>query len=189
MNPAAVTLKEWKEYKQRLAGHLREKFLEYNQTDLMTKWISKLKEKEESGVIFKILVHLKKHNTCIFYIRNTGRNRIRHARDFRWQEAKEGEYSDSNGIWYLQRERRRKNWVRRALDCSTVPKKGHPSWWRVLGPKLPAGRVSCQWSRPTLVLWSPSLAGSRLQEVWPQQLETSVNFAPQGKRSEQYIFF
>ena len=30
------------------------------QPDLVTKWISKLKEKEESGMIFKILVHLKK---------------------------------------------------------------------------------------------------------------------------------
>ena len=46
-----------------------------------------------------------------------------------------------------------------------------------------------QWSRPTLVLRSPSLAGSSLQEVWPQELEPSVNFAPQGKRSEQYILY
>ena len=136
MNPAAVTLMEWKEYKQRLAGHLREKFLEYNQTDLMTKWISKMKEKEESGVIFKILVHLKKHNTCIFYTRNTGRNRIRHARDFRWQEAKEGEYSDSNGIWYLQREKKELGKKSSRLQHSS--KKGSPKLM-----KSPWAKTAC----------------------------------------------
>ena len=65
-------------------------------------------------------------------------------------------------------------------------------------PKLmesPWAKTACwkslmsQWSRPTLVLRSPLLAGSSLQEVWPQQLEPSVSFAPQGKRNEQYILF
>lgn len=52
----------WKEQKKRLGG-IWEKFLEYNQRDLVTKWILKLKKKEESGMISKILVHLRKHNT------------------------------------------------------------------------------------------------------------------------------
>ena len=48
---------------------------------------------------------LEKNKTHIFYTRNTGRNRIRHARDFRWQEAREGEYSDSNvGLIPIKRE-------------------------------------------------------------------------------------
>ena len=52
-----------------------------------------------------------------------------------------------------------------------------------------------QWSRPTatgvaVLLRSPSLAGSSLQEVWPQQLEPSANFSPRAREvsSTFYIF-
>lgn len=65
------------------------------------------------------------------------------------------------------------------------------SLWRVLGSKVPVGRVSCQQNKPALVPHSaPSLGESSLQEVWPQrdgsqQLEPSVKYVA---TAENFVF-